>query len=92
MRQYKIYNRVKTDPSRRTDASFGCNEWMTQKMLVGTSKLNSFEAGTLEIDHVEKDNLHIYRASFNGICLFHITFDSKSKKFDVNYKIEKKPK
>ena len=80
MRQYKIYNRVQTDPSRKSEATFGCNEWFRQQILIGTSSANSFHAGTLEVNCFEKeDNTLEFTILFEGIILKRFVMDRKTK-------------
>jgi hypothetical protein len=75
----KIYNYIATD--RKSSKSFGCDDFLTQDIYVGSSRVNSHLIGVIDVVRVDKGEYDLFVLSVDGKAIKHVEFNKKTKKF-----------
>ena len=79
MRNSKIYCQINTD--RKGDKSFGCDEFLDQRIFVGSSAINCYEIARIEVNNFVGTDSSSFMLVVNGKIIKKVNFDFKTKEF-----------
>tara|TARA_R100001463_G_scaffold64363_7_gene117460 strand:- start:405 stop:704 length:300 start_codon:yes stop_codon:yes gene_type:complete len=75
----KIY--FKTQSDRKSNQSFGCNEYAKIELFVGRSKNNKHRAANIYVTCDEREDHFRYELKINGEIINVVTLDKGSNQF-----------
>lgn len=91
-KQFKIYNKVHAPDYKDTGRkSYGSNSFTSTDIVIGSSKVNSFDFVSHETKTFIKENgLRVFQFFVDGELVKEALYDEKNKKVKVRSKVEKR--
>ena len=91
-KQFKIYNKVYAPDYKNTGSkSYGANTFTTTDIVIGSSKVNSFDFVSHETKTFIKENgLRVFQFFVDGELIKEALYNEKSKEIISRSKVEKR--